>query len=207
MLESFFIWALSITQNLGYSGLGILMAVESSFIPFPSEIIIPPAAYLASQGKMNIWLIIIIGVLGSLLGAMINYVLAYYLGRPAIYRFAAQPGAKFLMLNPEKIERAEKYFLENANSATFLGRLVPVIRQLVSLPAGFSKMPVGRFIFLTLAGSTIWVSILAALGYFIGTNQVLLIKYYQEISGVFLLLGIVWLVWKIIKKRKHPHHL
>jgi membrane protein DedA with SNARE-associated domain len=201
MLNAFIAWALSLTQGLGYMGIAILMTVESSLLPFPSEIIIPPAAYLASQGKMNLLLVVIIGILGSLIGASINYILAYYLGRPLIYKLASKRWAHLLLITPEKIERSEKYFLNNANSATFIGRLIPMIRQLVSLPAGFSRMPFGRFIALTALGSGLWVSILAALGYLIGSNQVLLSYYYREISWVLLILGAIYLIWKIFKNK------
>lgn len=199
MLTDFFNFFLSITQDMGYLGVGVLMAIESSFIPMPSEIIVPPAAYLASQGKMDIWLVILAGVIGSLVGAIFNYFIAYYLGRPVIYKLAAHKAAKYFLISTESIEKAEKYFLANSVSATFIGRLVPVIRQLVSLPAGFCKMPFIPFLIYTTLGSTLWVSILAALGYFIGANQDTLLSYYREISLVFLLLGIIWLTWKIIK--------
>ncbi len=201
MLNTFFIWTLHISQGLGYLGVGILMVVESSFLPFPSEIIVPPAAYLASQGQMNILIIFIVAVLGSLLGAIINYVLAVYLGRPLIYRFAHTKLAHILLISPEKIKQSEEYFLANSNSATFLGRLIPVVRQLISLPAGFSRMPFGRFVVLTTLGASLWVAILAGLGYFIGANQVLLSKYYREISAALLLLGVAWLGVKMIKYR------
>ena len=189
---------------MGYFGVAFLMAVESSFIPMPSEIIVPPAAYLASQGSMNIFLVVLAGVLGSLLGAIFNYYLAYYLGRPVIYKLSHHRLAKFLFISPEKVERAEKYFLQNATTATFVGRLIPVIRQLVSIPAGFSKMPFGKFIFYTGLGSLIWVSVLAALGYFIGANQDALHLYYSEIKWGLLLLAFLWLsfkAFKVIKKK------
>jgi len=202
MLLNFLNWFLNITQGLGYWGVVILMTIESSFIPFPSEVVVPPAAFLASQGKMNLLLVIISGVAGSVLGAIINYVLARYLGRLIVYRLAEYRLARWLGLSPENISRAEVYFFKNANSATFLGRLVPVIRQLVSLPAGFSKMPFGRFMFYTTLGSTVWVSILAALGYLAGANQALLQKYYQEISWGLLFVGILWVVWQIRKSRR-----
>ncbi len=199
MLNDFFNFLLGITQGLGYFGVAFLMAIESSFIPMPSEIIVPPAAYLASQGEMNIFLIVIFGVIGSILGAIFNYFLAYYLGRPLVYKLAGHRLAKFLFITPEKVARAEDYFLKNAVAATFIGRLIPVIRQLVSLPAGFSKMPFSKFIFFTTLGSFIWVSILAALGYFIGANQELLNLYYQEIKwGLLFLLGL-WLLRRIFK--------
>ncbi|MFA4999855.1 MAG: DedA family protein [Patescibacteria group bacterium] len=202
MLADFFNWALNITQGLGYAGVGILMTIESSLFPFPSEIVVPPAAYLASRGEMNIFLIIIAGIVGSVLGAIINYFIGLFLGRVLVYKLAATRYARWLMISPKKVARAEKYFLANASAATFIGRLIPVVRQLVSLPAGFCRMPFGRFVFLTAAGSAIWVSILAALGYFIGANQERLRFYYKEISWLLLIIGVFWLIKKIKEKRK-----
>lgn len=204
MFSQLFTFLLTITQNLGHLGVGVLMAVESSFIPMPSEIVVPPAAYLASQGVMNIYLVVIAGIVGSLVGALFNYFLAYYLGRPLVYKLAQHRFAKYLLISPEKIERAEQYFADRANSATFLGRLIPVIRQLISLPAGFSKMPLKNFIFYTFLGSSLWVSILALLGYFIGSNQALLHTYYTEIKWIALGLGLIYIIWqlrKIINKK------
>jgi len=199
MLNGFFNFLLSITQGMGYFGIGALMAVESSFIPMPSEIIVPPAAYLASQGNMNIWWIILVGVVGSIIGAVFNYFLAFYLGRPLIYKLSSHRFAKFLLISPENLARSEKYFLKNSRSATLIGRLIPVIRQLVSLPAGFSKMPFVSFLFYTTLGSFLWVCVLAALGFFIGANQALLLQYYREISWALLILGLLWFSWKFIK--------
>ncbi len=202
MLEEFVNWALQLTANLGYWGVMILMMVESSFIPFPSEIVVPPAAYLASLGQMNVFLVVAAGVAGSVLGAVINYVLAASLGRLVIYKISKHRWAKFIFLSPDKVERAEKYFLKNSNSATFWGRLIPVFRQLVSIPAGFCKMPFGRFVLLTAGGSAIWVSILAALGYFIGANQEILKRYYEEISWAILIIAVGYIVYKIYRHRK-----
>lgn len=199
MLTTFFNFLLNITADLGYIGIVILMSIESSFIPLPSEIVIPPAAYLASIGEMNIFIIIIAGVIGSIIGATFNYILSFYLGRPIIYKMANHKFAKFLFINPEKIMSAEKYFLNNSSSATFIGRLIPVVRHLISIPAGFSKMPFKKFILYTTLGSFVWVSILAGLGYFIGTNKDLLVKYYKEISYVLLILGAIWIIYKIYK--------
>lgn len=202
MLSTLFNWILNLTQGLGYLGVGLLMTIESSFLPLPSEIVIPPAAYLASQGKMSLWLIIVFGVLGSILGATINYLLSMSLGRFLVYKVAGHRLARFIFITPAKIERAEKYFLTNASSATFYGRLIPVVRHLISIPAGFSKMHFGKFIFFTALGSAIWVSILAALGYFLGANQDLVLKYYQEIYWTLACLGIIWIIWKIYQARQ-----
>ena len=201
MFTILFNWVLNVTQGFGYVGLGILMTIESSFLPLPSEIVIPPAAYLASQGKMSLLLIIIFGVIGSVLGATINYLLSMSLGRYLVYKIAENKLARLLFITPEKIARAEKYFLENSNSATFYGRLIPVIRHLISIPAGFSKMNYGKFVLYTTLGSTLWVSILAALGYFLGANQALVIKYYREIYWVLFILGILWLIYKFRPKK------
>jgi len=199
MLSDFFNFLLSITQDMGYWGVGVLMAIESSFIPMPSEIIVPPAAYLASLGKLNVWLVILAGILGSLIGAIFNYFVGFYLGRPLVYKLASHPLAKFLLISPEKIKKAEKYFFDNAISATFIGRLIPVIRQLVSIPAGFSKMPFLSFVFYTTLGASIWVFVLAALGYFIGANQELLAQYYKEIVWALIILGALWFGRKIFQ--------
>lgn len=202
MLHQFFDFALNITSGLGYWGVGILMTIESSFLPFPSEIVVPPAAYLASQGEMNIFIVIIAGVVGSVLGAVINYVLSMSLGRFLVYRLAEHKFAKLIFITPAKIEKAEKYFLENSKSATFFGRLIPVIRQFVSIPAGFCRMNFWHFIMLTAAGSAIWVSILAVLGYFIGSKKEILELYYKELSYVFIVAGALYIIFKIRKYRR-----
>ena len=202
MLTGIINWVLGITQGLGYLGVVLLMAIESSFLPLPSELVIPPAAYLASQGKMSIGLIILAGTLGSVLGATVNYFLSLSLGRLVIYRLAAFKAARWLLITPEKIQRAEKYFLTSSKSATFFGRLIPVIRHLISIPAGFSRMHFGNFVLYTALGATIWVSILALLGYFVGANQALVSQYYKEIYWTLLVLGILWIAWKIWGKKK-----
>lgn len=205
MLLNLINWVLNITQGLGYFGVGILMTIESSFLPLPSEIIIPPAAYLASQGKMNLVLIIIAGVLGSLIGATVNYFISLSLGRLVIYKLAGTRVARLIFITPEKIGQVEKYFLSSSKSATFFGRLIPVVRHLISIPAGFCRMPFGQFLLYTALGSFIWVSILAALGYFIGANQSLLQTYYREISWGLLTLGVVWMAWKLWKWRQNKN--
>ena len=137
---------LDIFLGIGYPGIVLLMTVESSFIPFPSEVVIPPAAYLAQQGQLNIVYVILAGIAGSLLGAAINYLLALTLGRRIIYALADTKFARILLINGKKIEKAEKYFLKYGTASTFLGRLVPAVRQLISIPAGFSRMNLRNFL-------------------------------------------------------------
>lgn len=194
---------LSLSQDMGYTGIVVLMAIESSFIPFPSEIIIPPAAYLASQGEMNIFLVILFGIVGSLIGAIINYWLALSLGRIIIYKIADHKICRLLLLSSKKIEKSEKFFLRYGNISTLIGRLIPVIRQLISLPAGFAKMNFKSFCFYTGLGSGIWVIILAILGYTFGSNQEFLVKYYREITWFFIALVLVIAVIVVIKKRRN----
>jgi len=188
-------------QSLGYSGILFLMTIESSFIPFPSEVVIPPAAYLASQGEMNIFLVVIFGILGSLLGAIINYFLAMWLGRPLIYVLTENKFSRLILINSKKVKKAEDFFLRYGGFSTFFGRLIPVVRQLISLPAGFSKMNFGKFVFYTTLGSGTWVIILALLGYFFGANQELIVKYYREIS-ISLALAMLFVVAAIFFKKR-----
>jgi len=193
-------WLFALAQNLNYWTIGLTMAVESSFIPLPSEIIIPPAAYLASLGHLNVFWVIVVGVLGSIIGSSINYFLARWLGRLVIYELSAKKWARFFLVTPEKLLRWEKAFLKNADATVFVSRLIPVARHLVSIPAGFCGMPYGRFVLYTAAGSTIWVSILAVLGYFLGANRALLYQYSKIISWGLLGLVISWILYLFLKK-------
>ena len=199
LLESFAGFVVGAVASLGYFGVLAFMTIESSFIPFPSEIVIPPAAYLAQQGQMNIFLVVLAGIVGSLLGAIINYVLALTLGRKIIYSLAKHRFAKVLLINEEKLVKAEKYFLKYGDISTFICRFVPGARQLVSIPAGFSKMNFKSFVFYTSLGSGIWVLILATLGWFFGANQEALSKYYSEISIFFVIIAVVFVVFIILK--------
>ncbi len=205
-MESFLIAIASlitkIVLEIGYFGIFGLMALESSFIPFPSEIVIPPAAYLSSQGQFNLFLVILAGIGGSLLGALINYYLALSLGRKVIYGLANSRIAKFLLINQDKLNQAEKYFLKYGNISTFIGRLVVGVRQLISIPAGFCRMKMKSFLLYTSLGSGIWVIILAWLGYFFGANQERMEAYYQEIKWGLLILGLILFIFFFIKKRK-----
>ena len=145
------------------------MAVESSFIPFPSEVVIPPAVYVAANPKgksgMIIWLVVLVGTLGALLGALINYFLSRWLGRPIIYAFVDSKWGHLLRLSGEKMERAEKYFNDHGVVSTLVGRLIPVVRQLISIPAGLSKMNIWAFMLYTTIGALVWNCVLALLGW------------------------------------------
>ncbi len=186
-----------------YWGVFFLMTIESSFIPFPSELIIPPAAYLAFQGYMNVYFVVLAGIAGSLLGGFINYFLALKLGRPLIYSLIEKKWMKFLLLNRGKLEKSEKYFLEYGAVSTFVGRLIPAVRQLISIPAGFTKMSLLVFSMFTALGAGIWVSILAFLGYFFGAEQERFMLYYKEIVFVLIIFSVlIFAIFWIYRHKK-----
>lgn len=164
----------------GYPGIFLLMAMESSIFPVPSELVIPPAGYLVQQGLMNPWLVILAGTLGSLAGAYANYFAAHVLGRPFILRYG-----KYVLIPYDRFQRIERFFLQHGEISTFIGRLLPVVRHLISIPAGLAGMNHIRFTTYTLLGSFIWCSILTWIGYVIGRNQHLITLYYkQAVLGV-----------------------
>lgn len=159
----FIAWCLG---HLNYWVITLLMAIESSFIPFPSEVVIPPAAYMAAAtGEMSLWLIIVCATVGALIGAAVNYVLALYLGRPIIYRFANSKLGHLCLIDEEKVKLAEHYFDEHGAIGTIVGRLVPAVRQLISIPAGLARMRFTRFLLYTAIGAGAWNCILGAIGY------------------------------------------
>ncbi|HIT82975.1 MAG TPA: DedA family protein [Candidatus Avibacteroides faecavium] len=163
---SFIQWCL---DNLNYWTITLLMAIESSFIPFPSEIVVPPAAYKAYHGELNIYLVVLFATIGAEIGALVNYYLAKYLGRPIVYKFAESRVGRMCLLNAKKVEKAEEYFKKHGALSTFIGRLVPAVRQLISIPAGLANMHLGKFMLYTALGAGAWNIILALLGYFIGS--------------------------------------
>lgn len=154
-------------DNLNYGTILLLMLIESTVIPFPSEVVVAPAAYHAAAGYQNVFLVVLFATIGADLGAAINYAAAYYLGRPIIYRFVRSRWGKLCLLNEEKIQRSEKYFADHGVVATLTGRLLPVIRQLISVPAGLAKMHFGKFLLYTTVGAGVWNSILATLGWYL----------------------------------------
>jgi len=173
-----------------YLGIFLLMTVESSFIPFPSEIVLVPAGYLASEEKMSISLIMLSGLGGSILGAFINYYLAFFVGRKFLQRYG-----KYFFIKESTLEKMENYFQKHGAISTFIGRLIPGIRQLISIPAGLSKMNIATFALYTSLGAGIWALILVLLGFFIGENKELIDVYLKQITIVVLILLILLGVW------------
>ena len=204
-----FRWVL---DNLNYWVVILFMAIESSFIPFPSEVIVPPAAWKSmTDDSMNIILVIMFATLGADLGALVNYYLARWLGRPIVYRFADSRLGHLCLIDREKVEHAEQYFREHGAASTFFGRLVPAVRQLISIPAGLSGMALGRFLFYTTIGAGVWNTVLALIGYFIykfteikTTEDVYLLatKYSHELGYIILGLAVVVVGYLIYKGRK-----
>ncbi len=201
----FIAWCL---EHLNYWVIVLLMTIESSFIPFPSEVVVPPAAYMSAgeNAHLNVYLVVLCASIGSILGALINYYLSLWLGRPIIYRFANSKLGHLCLLSQEKIEKAEAYFNEHGAVGTFVGRLIPGIRQLISIPAGLARMSMPKFLLYTFLGATIWNIILAAFGYYMAH----LIPYHEldaivmEYSGYLkeVIFGIIALVilYFVVKK-------
>ena len=202
-----------VLSNLNYWWVFVFMAVESSFIPFPSEVVVPPAAFLAMtpDSTLNILLVVLVATAGADLGALINYWLARWLGRPLIYRFADSRFGHICLIDRAKVEHAEAYFRDHGAASTFFGRLIPAVRQLISIPAGLSGMPMGKFLLYTTLGAGIWNSVLALLGWFIfksfpvsSTREVadLAAKYSHEIGYVILGLAVFVVAFLIYKAHK-----
>lgn len=183
----------------GYLGIFIMMTIESSFIPFPSEIVLIPAGYLASQGEMSISMIMISALGGSMVGAFINYYLALTLGRKILIKYG-----KYFFIKEQTLEKMEDFFAKHGHISTFTGRLIPGIRQLISVPAGLARMNLAQFSFFTALGAGIWALILTLLGYFIGENETLINTYLREIT-IVVLLGLVTIVsvYYTIKKKRN----
>ena len=165
----------------GYPGIIVLMALESSFFPFPSEVVIPPAAYLAASGKMNLGMVILCGILGSLLGAVFNYVIALRFGRPFFEKYG-----RYLLVSPGSLEKADRFFERHGHISTFIGRLLPGIRQYISLPAGLARMGILKFCVATVLGAGIWVSVLAGIGYWFGKNEQFVMQNLQWVTLVLV---------------------
>ena len=184
--------------NLNYFTVGLLMAIESTFLPLPSEVVIPFAAYKAGQGDLNVFLVVFSGTVGALSGSLINYTLSYYLGRPLVYKLADSKLGKVFLLSKEKVMHAEEYFIRNGKTSTFIGRLVPGIRHLISIPAGLAKMNLRDFMLFTFVGAGIWNIILAIIGYYLYEIREQIFPY---IGHIMLAVGVLFVAYLIIKNR------
>lgn len=199
-------------ENLNYGTITLLMAIESSFIPFPSEIVVPPAAYFARfSGELNVYLVVFFSTLGALIGACINYFLALWVGRPIVYRFAESRFGHICMINSEKVHKAEVYFEKKGAISTLIGRLIPAVRQLISVPAGLAKMKLTTFILYTTLGAAIWNAVLASLGYWLAStvtpdqlyDKIEYYNHYLSMGGYALGgLVLIYIVFHIFKKKK-----
>lgn len=210
--KEFFQWFI---DNASYLFVFVFMVIESSFIPFPSEVIVPPAAYLACTSApgegMNIYLVVLAATLGALVGAYVNYFLSLWIGRPVVYRFAESKLGHACLITPEKVAKAENYFDRHGAVSTFIGRLIPAVRQLISIPAGLSKMNIGVFSVFTFLGAMIWNSVLAVLGYWLSihVSRPMLFDKIEEYNryltwGGYSLLAlcVVFILWNALRKHK-----
>jgi len=188
-MHDFIQWLVDIIGTVGYPGITLLMFVESTFIPLPSEIVIPPAGYLISQNKMSWAGVILSGTVGSLLGALFNYAIAVYLGRPFILKYG-----KYFGVSQKHFFQGEKFFLKHGNISTFIGRLILGIRHYISFPAGLCRMNLWKFCFYTSAGACIWVLVLAYVGYFVGNNEEKVAQITRQWS-IFIIIGCALLVF------------
>jgi len=213
VIEAAVTWLTELIFRLGYVGITLLMAVESSFIPFPSEVILPPAGYLAAQGRMSAPLALFAGLAGSLIGALVNYFLAIKLGRPLMHRYG-----KYFLIKEKSLNRAEAFFQRHGEISTFIGRLIPVIRQLISLPAGVARMRLDRFVANTALGAGIWCAILTYIGWWVGRNSSMITSFDEILSSsevhamsrlafiylvpVMLAILVVYVVWYRRSRRR-----
>jgi len=201
MLHTFFSWLIDVIGDMGYSGIVFLMFIESTFIPLPSELVIPPAGYLISQKQMHWGGVLISGTVGSLLGALFNYSIAVFFGRPFILRYG-----KYFGVSKNHFEKGERFFQTHGSISTFVGRLILGIRHYISFPAGLARMDIKKFCFYTSLGAGIWVFILSYIGYFVGNNKERVFEISKQwsiyIVGGCLLLVLVYVLWH--KKRRYP---
>ncbi len=197
-------------ENLNYWTVTLLMAIESSFIPFPSEIVVPPAAYkAAASGELNIWLVVFFATLGAVIGAFVNYFLALWLGKPIVYKFANSRLGHMCLLDEQKVVKAEQFFIRHGVAATLVGRLVPAVRQLISIPAGLARMNIAKFALYTAIGAGAWNAVLAGLGWYLESvvpeeqlNETVT-KYSHEIGyGIIAVVALAlgFIIYKGVKK-------
>ena len=202
MVEAFVDWLTELYGGLGYTEIVVLMALESSLFPVPSELVMIPAGYLAATGALHPALCVLAGTVGSVIGASANYLLGEYVGRAFLLRYG-----KYLLIDAQKYHEAEAMFLRNARLATFIGRLLPVVRHLISLPAGVFGMAWGWFLAITALGAAIWCAVLVALGYYLGEPAVALAREYTHELAIAVAVGlVVFAVWFLFHKaRREPN--
>ena len=205
----FFQW---FVENANYLFVFVFMAIESSFIPFPSEVVVPPAAYLAcTKGDMNIVMVVVVATMGAIVGALINYYLAKWIGRPIVYRFANSKFGHACLIDESKVQTAEQYFDKHGAISTCIGRLIPAVRQLISIPAGLARMNIWVFVLFTGLGAMLWNIILAALGWWLETIVKLdqlfetVEKYNSYLTYAGLAIAVICvmvIVWNVMKHKK-----
>lgn len=205
IFQNVFEWYMA---NLNYWTIFLLMAIESSFVPFPSEIVVPFAAWKAAEGTLSLTGVILASTAGAMTGAIFNYYFALWLGRPVLYRLADTRWAHFLLIDRTNLEKAENYFVKHGKSSTFIGRLVPAVRQLISLPAGLARMKIEVFLLYTFLGAGIWNIILALIGYFAYDMRDHILPYLDWVMYAVGALFVVWLAVQGVKayrrKKREP---
>jgi membrane protein DedA with SNARE-associated domain len=198
MLEQMTQWLVNTIFEMGYWGIFLLMGVESSFIPFPSEVVLVPAGYLAAKGEMSFPMILLASLLGSLTGALVNYFGAMLIGRSLLLRYG-----RYFFVSPSTMQRMDRFFERHGPISTFTGRLVPGVRQLISIPAGLARMGLRSFLLYTALGAGLWSTMLIALGYLIGDNEALVHTYLSQITlGTLVIVVLLLLLYTYRQNKK-----
>lgn len=202
MLERLIDWLLQTLLHLGYPGIVALMAMESSILPVPAELVMPPAGYWVAKGEMNAWIVLACGTVGSVLGALANYWMAHVLGRAFVRRFG-----RYVLLSERSLDKTERFFADHGEISTLVGRLLPVLRHLISIPAGIARMSLSRFVIFTAIGAFAWCAVLTAIGYFLGRNEDVLRneevqRYVGRVLLVLIPLIVVGIVVYVIRHRR-----
>jgi len=203
MIHSVVQWLIETVSALGYPGIVLLMFIESSFLPLPSELVMPPAGYLAAQGRMDAALAILAGTVGSILGALFNYWFAVLVGEPFLRRYG-----RYVLLRPHHLDRAEAFFARHGEISTFIGRLLPVVRHLISIPAGMARMRLPRFVAFTALGAGVWCTVLVYIGWFVGRHEAALVegvvRAYSTRAVLYMLPVLVALVvvYAVLQRRR-----
>ena len=197
MLHDIALFLVDKIGDMGYLGIFLLMFLESTFFPFPSEVIMIPAGYLAYKGEMNLYIVVLVGIIGSVAGALFNYYLAMYFGRGFLLKYG-----KYFFIKEETLDKLEAFFQKHGELSTFNGRLIPGIRQLISLPAGLARMNILRFSFYSALGAGIWVIVLVALGYLLGSNEALISEYLHTATLIALVSVVFITIFYIIRHKR-----